>query len=201
MSTEKLGDKLRRLRNEKKLPLRKVAALADIDVAILSKMERGERNLTKAIVLKLAEIYGHHPDELVIKYLSEKILDEIEGEELGLEGLLAAEGEVRYRTRPAEMPREEVISKFRDYFETQPWASKAWLFGSLARGENTPDSDIDICIDVPTEVIFSLGDLAEIQEELQNRSNKKVDVVMLGGLRPEMKTRIEKEMILIYEKR
>lgn len=201
MSTEKLGDKLRRLRNEKKLPLRKVAALADIDVAILSKMERGERNLTKAIVLKLAEIYGHHPDELVIKYLSEKILDEIEGEELGLQGLVAAEGEVRYRTRPAEMPREEVISKFRDYFETQQWASKAWLFGSLARGENTPDSDIDICIDVPGGVIFTLGDLAEIQERLQNISNKKVDVVMLAGLRPEMKTRIEKEMILIYEKR
>ena len=200
MSKESLGEKLRRLRNEKKLPLRKVAALLDIDVAILSKMERGERKLSKDIVLKLAEIYNYDADELVIMYLSEKILYEIGDEELALKGLLAAEGEVRYRTRPAEMLREEVLSKFREYFETQQWASKAWLFGSLARGENTPDSDIDICIDVPNGVIFSLGDLAEIQEELQNRSNKKVDVVMLGGLRPAMKARIEKEMILIYEK-
>jgi predicted nucleotidyltransferase len=199
MSTEKLGDKLRRLRNEKKLPLRKVAALADIDVAILSKMERGERKLSKDVVLKLAEIYDYDPDELVIMYLSEKILYEIGDEELALKGLLAAEGEVRYRTRPAELPRDEVISKFRAYFETQLWASKAWLFGSLARGENTPDSDIDICIDVPAGVIFSLGDLAEIQEQLQNTSNKKVDVVMLEGLRPAMKARIEKEMILFYE--
>ena len=200
MSKESLGEKLRRLRNEKKLPLRKVAALLDIDVAILSKMERGERKLSKDIVLKLAEIYNYDADELVIMYLSEKILYEIGDEELALKGLLAAEGEVRHRTRPAEMLREEVLSKFREYFETQQWASKAWLFGSLARGENTPDSDIDICIDVPNGVIFSLGDLAEIQEELQNRSNKKVDVVMLGGLRPAMKARIEKEMILIYEK-
>jgi transcriptional regulator with XRE-family HTH domain len=47
MSKEKLGELLRRLRVEQKLPLRKVAALLDIDVAILSKMERGERKLKR----------------------------------------------------------------------------------------------------------------------------------------------------------
>ena len=99
MSKEKLGKKLRRLREEHKLPLRKVAALLDIDVAILSKMERGERKLNKEVVLKLAEIYHHDPDELVIMYLSEKILYEIGDEELALKGLLAAEEEVRYRSR------------------------------------------------------------------------------------------------------
>jgi predicted nucleotidyltransferase len=200
MSKEKLGELLRRLRIERKLPLRKVAALLDIDVAILSKMERGERKLNKEVVLKLAEIYHHDPDELVIMYLSEKILYEIGDEELALKGLMAAEGELRYRARPKELSREEVISRFRDYFETQQWASRAWLFGSLARGENTPESDIDICIDVPGDIIFTLFDLAEIQEKLQNIANKKVDVVMLNGLRPAMKSRIEKEMILIYEK-
>ena len=200
MSKEQLGELLRRLRIEKKLPLRKVAALLDIDVAILSKMERGERKLNKDIVLKLAEIYHHDRDELVIMYLSEKILYEIGNEELALQGLLAAEGEVRYRARPKELTREEVMSKFKDYFETQQWASKAWLFGSVARGDNDPDSDIDICIDVPTDIIFSLFDLAEIQDQLQNIANKKVDVVMWGGLRPAMKARVEKEMMLIYEK-
>ncbi len=201
MSKENLGDLLRRLRQEQKLPLRKVAAMLDIDVAILSKMERGERKLNKEIVLKLAEIYHHEPDELVIMYLSEKILYEIGDEELALKGLLAAEGEMRYRARPKELSKEEVISQFKDYFETQPLASKAWLFGSVARGDNTPESDIDIYIDVPAEVTFTLFDLAEIQEKLQNLSNKKVDVVMLNGLRPAMKARIENEMILIYEKR
>lgn len=201
MSKEKLGNLLRRLREEHKLPLRKVAALLDIDVAILSKIERGERKLNKEVVLKLAEIYHHDPEELVIMFLSEKILYEIGDEELALKGLLAAEGEVRYRARPKELSREEVISRFRGYFETQQWASKAWLFGSLARGENTPDSDIDICIDVPDDSRLTFFDLDEIQEQLQNIANKKVDVVMWGGLRPAMKTRIEKEMIIIYEKR
>ena len=201
MSKEQLGELLRRLRIEKKLPLRKVAALLDIDVAILSKMERGERKLNKDIVLKLAEIYHHDRDELVIMYLSEKILYEIGDEELALQGLLAAEGEVRYRARPKELTREEVISRFKDYFESQPKVMKAWLFGSVARGDNTSDSDIDICIDVRDDLRLTFFDLDEIQEQLQNIANKKVDVVMWGGLRPAMKTRIEKEMILIYEKR
>ncbi|MCK9416999.1 helix-turn-helix domain-containing protein, partial [Candidatus Dojkabacteria bacterium] len=66
MSTEKIGEKLRHIREEKELPLRKVAALLDIDVAILSKMERGERRITKEVVLKLADIYGYNADELLI---------------------------------------------------------------------------------------------------------------------------------------
>ena len=38
MSTKTIGEKLRHIREEKELPLRKVAALLDIDVAILSKI-------------------------------------------------------------------------------------------------------------------------------------------------------------------
>lgn len=64
MSTETIGEKLRHIREEKELPLRKVAALLDIDVAILSKMERGERRITKEVVLKLANIYDYNADDL-----------------------------------------------------------------------------------------------------------------------------------------
>ena len=103
MSKGKLGQLLRTLRENQKLPLRKVAAQLDVDVDILSKLERGERKLNKDIVLKLAEIYHHDPDELVIMYISEKIIDDIGDEELALKGLLAAEGEIRYRVRPKEL--------------------------------------------------------------------------------------------------
>ena len=74
MSTETIGEKLRHIREVKELPLRKVAALLDIDVAILSKMERGERKITKEIVLKLADIYDYNPIQLLVSFLSEKIL-------------------------------------------------------------------------------------------------------------------------------
>jgi transcriptional regulator with XRE-family HTH domain len=96
MSTGTIGEKLRQLREKNNLPLRKVAALIDIDVAILSKMERGERKLTKEIVLKLAEIYKYNAEELLVLFLSEKIMYEIQGEELGEKALKVAEQRVKY---------------------------------------------------------------------------------------------------------
>lgn len=96
MSTETIGEKLRYIRAEKKLPLRKVAALLDIDVAILSKMERGERKITKEVVLKLASIYDYNPDELLVSFLSDRILYEIQDEDLGLQALKVAEEKVKY---------------------------------------------------------------------------------------------------------
>lgn len=97
MSTETtIGEKLRELRESKELPLRKVSALLDIDVAILSKMERGERKLTKDIVLKLAEIYGYNADELLVLFLSDKIMYEIQDEDLGEKALKVAEQRVKY---------------------------------------------------------------------------------------------------------
>lgn len=96
MSTETIGEKLRHIREEKELPLRKVAALLDIDVAILSKMERGERRITKEVVLKLADIYSYNADELLVSFLSDKILYEIQDEDLGIEALKVAEERVKY---------------------------------------------------------------------------------------------------------
>jgi len=96
MSTETIGEKLRHIREEKELPLRKVAALLDIDVAILSKMERGERRITKEVVLKLADIYDYNADELLVSFLSDKILYEIKDEDLGIEALKVAEERAKY---------------------------------------------------------------------------------------------------------
>jgi len=96
MSTETIGGKLRQLREKNELPLRKVAAMLDIDVAILSKMERGERKISKDIVLKLADIYNYNADELIILFLSDKILYEIKGEDLGEKALKVAEERVKY---------------------------------------------------------------------------------------------------------
>jgi len=96
MSNETIGEKLRQLREQNNLPLRKVAALIDIDVAILSKMERGERKLTKEIVLKLADTYKYNVDELLVLFLSERIMYEIQDEALGEKALKVAERRVKY---------------------------------------------------------------------------------------------------------
>ncbi len=204
MSKENLGEKLRRLRQEKNLPLRKVAAALDIDVAILSKMERGERKLSKGIVEKLAKLYDHDAEELMVLFLSEKIMYEVGEEDLALNAMIAAEEQIRYntavRTKKVESPeKKNIISKIEKYFQSQNLVTKAWVFGSFARGDDTDLSDIDVMIDVPFEKTFTFFDLYDIQEQLETLTSKKVDVIMLKGLRPEMEKRIHNDLQLIYE--
>jgi len=95
MST--VGLQLRELREKAGFSLRKAAVAIDIDVAILSKMERGERKFSKDLILKLAELYKTNSDKLVIDFLSEKVLYELEKEEFGLEALKVAEEQIIYK--------------------------------------------------------------------------------------------------------
>lgn len=95
MST--LGLKLRELRAKAGFSLRKAAVAIDVDVAILSKMERGERKFSKEVVLKLAELYKTDPDKLIIDFLSEKVLYELENEDFGLEALKVAEKQLKHK--------------------------------------------------------------------------------------------------------
>jgi len=97
MKTNKsTGEILREKREEKGLLLRHVSAELDIDTAILSKIERSERKATKKQILKLAEILDLDRDNLIIQYLSEKILYEIKNEELGSKALKVAEQKMKY---------------------------------------------------------------------------------------------------------
>ena len=91
------GQRLRELREKAGLTLRKAAMQADIDVAILSKMERGERKLTKELILKLAKMYNENSEKLIIDFLSEKVLYELEDEDFGLEALKVAEKQLKYK--------------------------------------------------------------------------------------------------------
>ena len=94
MST--VGIKLRELREKAGLSLRKAAVQVDIDVAILSKMERGERKLSKELIVKLSELYNFNPDNLIIDFLSEKVVYDLKDEEFGLKALKVAEQKIKY---------------------------------------------------------------------------------------------------------
>ena len=91
-----LGSTLRELREGKQLPLRTVAAYLDIDQAILSRIERGQRKASREQVIKLAEYFNANREELLVAWLSQKVVYEIIDEDLALEALKVAEEQVKY---------------------------------------------------------------------------------------------------------
>jgi len=93
---ESLGETIRKLREEKELPLRTVAAYLDIDQAILSKIERGQRNASRAHVVKLAEFFKIKESDLLVSWLSDKLLYEVADEDVALKALQVAEEKVKY---------------------------------------------------------------------------------------------------------
>ncbi|RLD58652.1 MAG: transcriptional regulator [Bacteroidetes bacterium] len=92
-----IGEQIRKLRVGKGLPLRKVAAELDIDQSILSKIERGERKASKGQVIHIAKIFDVDEKELVINYLSDKVLYELANEDLASEALKVAEIKIKYK--------------------------------------------------------------------------------------------------------
>jgi HTH-type transcriptional regulator, competence development regulator len=93
---DSFGDNIRKLREEKELPLRTVAAFLDIDQAILSKIERGQRKPTREQVVKLAEYFKVKENDLLIAWLSDKLVYEVEDEDIALKALQVAEEKVKY---------------------------------------------------------------------------------------------------------
>ncbi|MCD0456344.1 helix-turn-helix transcriptional regulator [Chryseobacterium sp. LC2016-27] len=75
------GDIIRQLRENRGLPLRKIAALLDIDTSYYSKIERNEKKATKIHIQKLEAFFELDKNSLLIQYLSDKILYEISDED------------------------------------------------------------------------------------------------------------------------
>jgi transcriptional regulator with XRE-family HTH domain len=71
-----LGTWLRQLRRAQKLPLRKVAAAAEIDTTLLSKIELGQRLPTETQTAALARFFAVPADEMQARRIAEKFWQE-----------------------------------------------------------------------------------------------------------------------------
>lgn len=68
-----LGQRIRELREKQNLLLRQVAAHLEIDTALMSKIERGERKATRKLVVEIAGFLQANEEELLTLWLADKI--------------------------------------------------------------------------------------------------------------------------------
>jgi uncharacterized protein len=122
-----------------------------------------------------------------------------------LERLIAATGhrlEVRLEPTPGALPglpdtplgrrlrqrRKQVLATAEKF-----GASNVRVFGSVARGEDTTESDVDILVDLsPRSSLVTLG---RLERELNEVLGVPVDVVPADGLRPAVRAEAEREAI------
>lgn len=90
-----LGEIIRVEREKRNLLLRHVGAALDVDQALISKFERGERLPTKNCVVRLAKFYGLEENDLMAAWLADKILVELKNEKMALRAVTLAQQKIK----------------------------------------------------------------------------------------------------------
>jgi uncharacterized protein len=73
------------------------------------------------------------------------------------------------------------------------------MFGSMARGDARPDSDVDLIADIDRTIRFSLLDLVGFRDFLRDLLGRKVDVgTTVAKMRPRMRQRFEADAIEVF---
>ncbi len=93
---ESFGEYIKKLREEHKLPLRKVASVLDLDPSTLSKIERGERTANKEMLPLFAELFNESEKTLGLIFFSDKVAYQLMEEENPNEILKVAEEKIQY---------------------------------------------------------------------------------------------------------
>ncbi len=98
------------------------------------------------------------------------------------------------------MRRDAIIAKLK---EAEPalrahGAAALYLFGSHARDEARPDSDVDVFIDKDPSRKFGLDEFMDIYLLLQERLGGDVDYGTREGLHPVLRPDIEREAVRVF---
>ena len=98
------------------------------------------------------------------------------------------------------MTTAQMTQQIAEYFKTQP-VLKAWLFGSFARGEETPESDVDILVEYDKNARVSLLTISRMMGELEKSTGRRVDLIEEGCLLPFAVDSANHDKKMIYERK
>ena len=98
------------------------------------------------------------------------------------------------------MKRDEIIEKLKEReadLRAQGVAHAA-LFGSVARGDERPDSDIDILVDLDPTIVVTVFDYAGVKEFIAGMFDQPVDVVSSESLKPRARPKATADAIYAF---
>jgi uncharacterized protein len=93
-----------------------------------------------------------------------------------------------------ELPLDKIAAICRKYKVRQ-----LGVFGSAARGEAGPDSDIDLLLEFLPDSGMSLFRLQDLNQELEEALGRKVDLASKEGLKPRVRPYVMRDLRIVYE--
>lgn len=94
-TVNRFGEQIKLLREQKGLLQRQVAIQLDIDIPMLSKIERGERNAKREQVATLSNFFEVSENQLISLWLADKVFEVVKDEPAALKALEVTENEVK----------------------------------------------------------------------------------------------------------
>ncbi|WP_327569578.1 nucleotidyltransferase family protein [Bradyrhizobium sp.] len=115
-----------------------------------------------------------------------------------LEGLVMSDLAQRSNSRPVLARVLQLLRQNRIDLE-KAGIRHAEIFGSVARGEDTPDSDVDILVDLDPKLVDDLFAYSRVQRRLQDLVGRPVDIARKGRPRsPGMDAEIDRDAVRAY---
>ncbi len=96
------------------------------------------------------------------------------------------------------MTTENTINTIKAVLKNDGRVVAAWLYGSLARGEQKQNSDVDIMVEISNKRKYSMFDLLDISHSIEQQIKRKVDLVEKGYLEDFAAKTAANDMIQIY---
>ncbi|WP_344688437.1 helix-turn-helix domain-containing protein [Blastococcus jejuensis] len=168
---ESAGSLVREARQRAGMTQAQLAERAGITQSVISAYESGRRQPSLPVMLDLIAASGHRLEGTLV------------AADPGRPASLA--GPLGRRVRRHRQRIEEIASSY--------GAADVRVFGSVARGVETADSDVDLLMDLPEDM--GLFDLGRLRRDLESLLNARVDVIPASGLKPEVRTEVEADLV------
>ena len=171
-ATETAGALLRQARVAAGLSQAELAARAGVTQSVISAYESGHRQPALRTLAALIQAADH---ELVIDVRQQP------------RRLSRLSGPVGQRVR---RKRRDLIAAAAAHGVTN-----LRVFGSVARGTDRPDSDLDLLADLPPDM--GLLGLGRVQAELEAIVGSQVDLVPAGDLKPGVRAQADRDLVVL----
>ncbi len=188
-SAQKIGSFIKGLRRSKGISQDDFAQSIGVSHATLSALENG-KGVSSQTLLSALENLG-----LSLRVHSEE----------GCLNLSFVGGYGDEEERLAQLSdfdeRERVFDAVGASCKLFPAISRAYMFGSFARGDFNDASDVDVRVELDEAYAFNLRDLAQLAKRIEKATGREVDIVSARDVKnASLKQAIEQDKVMVYER-